>query len=207
MDERRDEFLLEIYRQASSHLNRHILVTWQSIGVVAAALAVFVFGGKQDAPPSAHIDFIVSAFVVLCAWAIAHLYDAGNWFERNLHIITNVERQFLTRKDASEIHFYFLSHRQPKLIAHLRIQLAMVETLWAVVLLYHLYARVYPVLRNFSVCPEWVVALPYLTSVAGWLYCRHVERDRRLDYEKLRSESPGRAVADQGEYESRTTTG
>jgi len=90
--DRRDDFLLEMYRQTSSHLNRHILLSWQSVGVVAGALAVFILGDKLELKPDARLDFVIGVVAVLCAWSIAHVFDANNWFERNLHIITNIWR-------------------------------------------------------------------------------------------------------------------
>jgi len=90
MTDRRDQFLIEMYRQVSGHLNRHILVTWQSIGVVAGALAVFVLGDKLDLKTDARFDFVIGVVILLCAWSCAHITDASNWFDRNLHIITNI---------------------------------------------------------------------------------------------------------------------
>ena len=50
-DEKRAEFLLEVYRQTSAHLGRHILGVWQCVGVVGAAL--IVFAQEKDKPGTA----------------------------------------------------------------------------------------------------------------------------------------------------------
>lgn len=41
MDSPRTEFLLEMYRQTSNHLNRHILLVWQSVALLGGAYAAF----------------------------------------------------------------------------------------------------------------------------------------------------------------------
>lgn len=207
MKDRRDDFLLEMYRQTSSHLNRHILVTWQSVGVVAGALAVFVLGDKFDLRADLRLDFVIGIVVLLCAWSCAHLFDANNWFDRNLHIITNIERQFLVPTDSAEIHYYFASHRNdradesegssssvPKMITHLKIQLRMATTLWVLVLLYHFYQRILPGFTLSLGYLDVVRSVPYIMTIVGVLYCMRIAKDRREDYKKLRTRSPGRTI-------------
>lgn len=203
--DRREEFLLEMYRQCSNHLDRHILVTWQSVGVLAGALAVFVLGDKLDPNTDVRFDFVIGIVVLLCAWLFAHVYDASNWFDRNLHIITNIERQFLKPSDSREIHYYFLAHRpqrdssnkkpdvvSPKLLKLFQIQLIMAAALWILVLAYHFYQRVYP---GFHLSLDYFQAarsIPYVMTAFCLSYCIYVAQHHRNDYKKLLIKSPGK---------------
>ena len=54
----------------------------------------------------------------------ANLIDSSYWYNRNLVIIANIERQFLELKDLKEIHYYFGAHRpKNKMITHLKVQM------------------------------------------------------------------------------------
>jgi hypothetical protein len=197
--DRRDNFLVEMYRQMSVHLNRHILLSWQPIGVVAGALAVFVLGDKLDSSAGARLDFAITIVVLLCAWSIAHVHDANNWFKRNLHIITNIERQFLRQSDRREIHFFFAKHRderssKKRLVAHFRIQWAMVAFLWIILIGYHFYQRVLPDFGSTLDHFEFVRSIPYLVSVICVVCCYWFARSRAEDYADLEKESPGQEV-------------
>lgn len=196
--DRRDGFLLEMYRQTSSHLNRHILLSWQSIGVVGGALAVFVLGDKLSASADVRLDFAIAIVILLCAWSVSHVFDANNWFERNLHIITNIERQFLKPSDSEEIHYFFATHRRARskknLIEHLQIQMAMAIGLWIILIGYHFHQRILPGLGSTLVHFEFVRSIPYVMSLVCVGYCYLVARDRKRDYKKLLEKSPGKDI-------------
>jgi hypothetical protein len=60
------------------------------------------------------------------AWLFANLYDASYWYNRNLVIIANIERQFPGHDNLKEIHYYFGKHRKKSaMITHLKIQYAL----------------------------------------------------------------------------------
>jgi hypothetical protein len=201
VEDRRDAFLLEMYRQASSHLNRHILLSWQSVGVVVGATSVIALGDK--ALEGARLDYVVTVVVLLCRWLIAHVFDADNWFNRNLHIIGNIERQFLKQRDAAEIHYFFLSDRLARtgkkgavrrMIRHFQAQLFFSLAVGVLLLLYHFLNRVFPgfslPLANFQL----ERALPYVAVGFCTVYCVWVAISTAADYDKLRRESPGRTI-------------
>lgn len=196
--EHRSEFLLEMYKQTSSHLNRHILITWQSVGVIAGTLAVFGVADRSNVTGDTRLDFVTGIVTVLCAWAIAHIFDASNWFNRNLHIITNIERQFLFPTDAEDIHFYFVGHRKNRsekvLVRHFEIHAAMVVALWLLIIGFHFYTRVLPglglSLENFS----FTRAIPYIVTLIAFKYCAHVISKSRADDEELHRKSPGKTI-------------
>src|SRR5690554_1590058 len=132
----REEFLLKMYDQMFNDINRHIMVVWQSIGVLVGAFAIFALVEKNVIS----LDIATSIILLLSAWLVAHLFDAAYWYNRNLAVIANIERQFLLKSDLKEIHYYFGSHRQKnKMIEHLRIQLSLGAALAGLVLLYHFF--------------------------------------------------------------------
>jgi uncharacterized membrane protein len=200
-NDHRKEFLLEMYRQTSSHLNRHILLSWQSIGVVGGALVVFVLGDKLELKPDVRLDFAIAVVILLCAWSMAHVFDANNWFERNLHIITNIERQFLLPSDLRDIHFYFEHHRRERseswLIKHLKVQIWMTIGLWIMLLLFHLSVRI------FVPTKEWIAITPYVATVICIVFCYRFAEDRKKDYEDLLRTSPGAKVKPVKEAQTR----
>jgi hypothetical protein len=104
----RRDFLLAMYGQLMNDINRHIVVVWQSVGVLFGAFAVFALVEKKIVS----LDIATSLILLLCAWVVAHVYDAGYWYNRNLVIIANIERQFLRPSDLREIHYYFGRHRK-----------------------------------------------------------------------------------------------
>ena len=186
-DDKRTEFLLEIYRQTSTHLGRHISGVWQCVGVVGAAL--IVFAQDTDKPLN---DYACALVVLLCGWLAATTLDASNWFNRNLAIITNIERLFLTSDDLQLVHYFFEKHRPAGQYAqHFSIQICLSAAVWLLVLCYHFIERVFPGLdlpwSNFQTSR----VLPYLfTSIVVvtlvWLG-RHY---KKMDV-KFNSRSPG----------------
>src|SRR5216683_963305 len=102
-DNDRTTFLLKMYDQMFADINRNIMVVWQSIGVVVGAVALFALIEKQVFT----LDLACTLFMVVVGWSIAHSQEAGYWYNRNLAIIANIERQFLRQSDLKEIHYYF----------------------------------------------------------------------------------------------------
>jgi hypothetical protein len=157
-------------------------------------LAVFVLGDKLGLKLDARLDFAIAVVVLLCAWSICHVFDANNWFERNLHIITNIERQFLNVEDLATIHFYFDKHRRERsthwLITHLKIQVLMTAGLWILLIAYHVYERVLSMPKI-----EWATTVPYVVSAICAVYCYYFAKDRKVDYEALLKRSPGKAIS------------
>lgn len=188
MNDRRDEFLVEMYHQMFNDINRHIMVVWQSVGVLVGAFAIFALVEKNVISA----DIATSIIILLCAWLYAHLVDSGYWYNRNLAIIANIERQFLTKDDLRNIHYYFGKHRPSnKMITHLRIQQALGVGLSALVLLYHFLTRVWP---GFSLPMsgfEPVRALPYVVAVAALIYGGYIRKDRDNAYAEFIKNSPG----------------
>jgi hypothetical protein len=193
--DRRDEFLVEMYKQMFNDINRHIMVVWQSVGVLVGAFAIFALVEKNVIST----EIATSIIVLLCAWLYAHLVDAGYWYNRNLAIIANIERQFLTTVDQQLIHYYFGTHRPDnKMITHLRIQQALGIGLSALVLVYHFITRVWPGLSLSFTHFDPLRALPYVMGVAAIIYGNYIRDDRNRAYAEFLENSPGVKVDNQG---------
>ncbi|HEX4105520.1 MAG TPA: hypothetical protein VHX92_04750 [Rhizomicrobium sp.] len=193
-DRDRSTFLVAMYNQLMNDINRHIVVVWQSVGVLFAAFASLSLVEKQIIP----IDVGITLIIIVCAWVIAHVYDASYWYNRNLVIIANIERQFLRQSDLHDIHYYFGTHRPASsMITHLRIQLWLAVSTGGLVLLYHFISVVLPTLSP-SAPIRWLSTFPYFGAaiVAGvWVYSwwRSVVR-----YETFLKNSPGKEIDTSG---------
>lgn len=119
LDDYRNQFLIEMYRQMWANINRHILVVWQSVSVLLGTFAVFALVEKQIVS----LDFASTLVVIIAAWLVAHAIDANYWFNRNMAIVSNIERQFFRPTDLCLIHSYFGGHRKAgPLLDHLLVQ-------------------------------------------------------------------------------------
>jgi len=184
----REEMLLKMYDQMFNDINRHILVVWQSIGVLVGAFAIFALVEKKIVT----LDIAASIVLLLSAWLVAHLFDAAYWYNRNLVIIANIERQFLKTDDLKNIHYYFGSHRQKnKMIEHLRIQMALGIGLGGIVLVYHFIERIFPnfpaPMSNFDP----IRGLPYILIIIAFIYLFWLKQHCKKKYEEFIKNSPG----------------
>lgn len=192
---KREEFLFKMYDQMFNDINRHIMVVWQSVGVLVSAFAIFALVEKEVIP----LDIAASIILLLCAWLVAHLIDAGYWYNRNLAIISNIERQFLEISDQKNIHYYFGSHRKNnKMIEHLRIQLFLGGALGGLVLLYHFFDRVVPGFSSPISNFEPVRLLPYIVVTVATIYLVKLKNDAAIKYQEFIANSPGVTVDTSG---------
>lgn len=191
MDDRR-EFLLEMYRQMFADINRHMTVVWQAVSVVIGAFAILALVEKNIIP----VDIAVSLIVILCAWMYAHMLDGGYWYNRNLAMISNIERQFLVKSDLREIQYYFGKHRSKKnrMISYFRVQAGLATAIASLVILFHFLTRVLP-----GVGAPWSSfdpsrLLPYVTALGASIVCYFFAMDRQKSYENFLTNSPGATV-------------
>jgi hypothetical protein len=188
MPDDRKEFLLKMYDQMFNDINTHILVVWQSVGVVVGAFAVFALVEKNIIP----IDYACSLMILLSAWLLAHLYDSSYWYNRNLVIIANIERQFLDPKDLKDIHYYFGKHRKKSaMLTHLKIQYALGLGIGTLFLLYHFTLRVLPGMHEPIGNFEFSRSLPYLSATAAVVLLWLLRANRIKSYTEFLQNSPG----------------
>ena len=121
------------------------------------------------------------------------MLDAGYWYNRNLVIIANIERQFLDKSDLKDIYFYWGKHRsvKNKMITHIRIQAVLGSALASLVLAFHFFTRVWDGLWEPLSAFDPVRMLPYLASLTMLALCVHLKRDRDAAYANFRTNSPG----------------
>jgi hypothetical protein len=195
MEHDRKEFLLKMYDQMFNDINTHILVVWQSVGVVVGAFAVFALVEKNIIP----MDYACTLMVTLCAWLFANLYDASYWYNRNLVIIANIERQFLSSDDLKEIHYYFGKHREKSaMLTHLRIQYALGLGIASLFILYHFIGRVLPGVHSPIGGFELSRSLPYIAAAAWAIFLWFLRKNRIESYQEFLENSPGIEVKTAG---------
>lgn len=205
-DEDRREFLKQMYGEMWNNINRHLTVTWQAVAVLAGGFALFFGLAEHEAIP---VDGAAALMLLLVAWQLCHVYDANTWFNRNLGIISNIERQFLTRSDAKEIEFYFTEpHRKPgNLLGHLLVQRDFGIGVAVLILLIHFTTRVLPGIHSPWSNFDPIRGVPYLTALAclWWVRksrARQIERQREFV-----TRSPGAEIAEeQPEGTTKTTS-
>ncbi|OLC25261.1 MAG: hypothetical protein AUH71_01400 [Thaumarchaeota archaeon 13_1_40CM_4_48_7] len=188
--EDRKQFLIAMYNTMWGNIDRHILVVWQSVGVLAGAITALALVEKQVFS----LDLAVTLIVMVGIWQVAHVLDASWWFSRNLRIIANIERQFLTASDVREIHYYFSERRAPKMLDHQKIQLYFGSAVTGIVLLYHFYKRVMPGLCNSFVYFELRMAVPYIVFGIGLIGLFAFHRHHQKEFNKLNDLSPGKDI-------------
>lgn len=187
----RKEFLLHMYDQMYNDINRHISIIWQPITVLVGSFALLAAGMREIVS----IDIAVALVIVLVGWLIANLYDSAYWYNRNLAIIANIERQFLRQTDLTDIHYYFGIHRSKKsVITHIRIQWWLGLFIGGLVLLYHTFAEVLNT-RLFNSNPivplHWELSLPYIALIVIFIFILLFRINRIRAYAAFIKNSPG----------------
>lgn len=189
-DKDRTTFLIAMYNQMMNDINRHIVVVWQSVSVLFAAFAALALVGQRVIP----LDLGISIIVIVCAWVVAHVYDASYWYNRNLVIIANIERQFLRQSDLKEIHYYFGDHRKTgAMITHLENQLRLALAVAALVLAYHFITVVAPTL-SFGAPIRWLSTLPWFAGAVLLAVWWHSSEKASSRYTNFLLNSPGKSI-------------
>lgn len=187
MDDR-SSFLLKMYDQLWSNINRHILILWQSISVLIGTFTVFYLAEKQIIS----IDIACGLIILISAWQISHVIDSSHWVDRNLVIITNIEQQFLCHQDLKEIHYYFAKKRSPSMLDTFKIQLCLGYGIIFIVLLYHSELRIIPGFNSSFDNIELMRGVPYLLFLVTQIFIFKQDKINRKHYDTLLTRSPGR---------------
>ena len=187
-EDARNQFLIEMYKAMWDNVNRHIGVIWSSVTVLFGAFAALGLVEKNVLP----IDLAVALVVTVSMWHLGHIYDASYWVNRNLLIVRNIERQFLTKRDVREIHYYFgREPRQDKMIEHFRVQFSLGISVPILMLLYHFSKRGMPGSRTAE---ELFKLAPYAILVVGLILVAILRHKHKTSYQRLRENSPGREI-------------
>lgn len=187
----RRDFLLHMYDQMFNDINRHINVIWQPITVLIGSFALMAVGTRD----LLSIDLAVALIIILVGWLIANLYDASYWYNRNLVIIGNIERQFLKQTDLRDIHYYFGKHRSKQAImTHIRIQWWLGLFIGSLVLLYHFFTEALKVCPYFSTPAidfRLELTIPYIVATVISIWVLRLRRHRIKSYDEFVRNSPG----------------
>lgn len=189
--DKREEFLIKIYEQMFNDIDRHHKIVWQVIGVLVGSFAFVAVAQKGIIP----IDVAVALIILLSLWVIAHVYDSNYWYNRNLVIISNIERQFLLKDDLKNIQYYFGKHRDVNAIqTSLKIQLYLAWGIIVVFIVYHFLTRILIGLSlSFKESEiDWIRCLPYLTVIVFYfVLVRWIKKKREKNYLEFLKNSPG----------------
>lgn len=192
--EKREKFLIEMYEQMFNDIDRHHKIVWQVIGVLVGSFAFIAIAEKGIIP----IDVAISVVILLSMWVIAHVYDSNYWYNRNLVIISNIERQFLLETDLVDIQYYFGKHRDVNSVqTSLRIQLFFAWGVVAIFLAYHFFTRIFNgfFLKWDDSTINWVAILPYVTAILFYfILVKWIRKKRKNNYEEFIKNSPGKTI-------------
>jgi len=191
----RKEFLMKMYEQMCNEINRHILTVWQSVSALLGAVAIVALTGKELIT----LDMAAALLILNSIWLLYHVLDANYWYNRNLAIVSNIERQFLSKEDLKNIHYYFGRHRESNsILTNLRIQLWLGFMIAALALAYHLFVRILPNIVIKITGFEVTSILPYLLAGYGIFKLWTFRDKRNRDYKEFIVNSPGIQVDDSG---------
>ncbi|HVY53953.1 MAG TPA: hypothetical protein VHA13_05480 [Gammaproteobacteria bacterium] len=194
MDERK-EFLLHLFDKAWDDIGSTIKVIWQSIVILLGAIATIIFTKAKVIPITTTYTIAIIAIV----WMLAHIENAAYWFNRNLAIIANIERQFLNEDDSENIHFYFTAHRPAKMAPHFQLQYWFLITIAICLISYYSKVKLPPFFKHFSSSSycNYIfssIDFPYLTAILGTI-CLYYFRNKNINkYNEFKKLSPGKEI-------------
>lgn len=187
----RNDFLLRMYEQMFKDIAQAYTVVWQSAATVFASFVAITLSDKGIVP----LDVAVSIVILVVSWFYLNIIECSYWYNRNMGIISNIERQFLIESDQKDIVYYFGSHRPTnKMINHLKNQTFLAIGLAALVFAYHFWERIRPGLCLSMDYFEPLRALPYITGVASTIFIVHRQKGRNESYSEFLRESPGKKI-------------
>lgn len=182
-----------MYNQLCAEIDRQIKMSWEIFGVLIGAVAILALVEKKVI----NEDIACSLIILLGTWVCGHLIESNYWYNRNLVIITNIERQFLDEADIKLIHPYFAEHRKSQsFLTIFKINLQFTIALMTVVLIYHFLLRIEPgfhlTWKNSSV--DCVRLMPY--AVIGVFSYRIVKLYiRRIgNLKEFKTLAPGKTI-------------
>jgi hypothetical protein len=199
------DFLINMYSQLSSEIDRQIKMSWEIFGVLIGAVALLALVEKKVI----NEDIACSLIILMGAWVCGHLIESNYWYNRNLVIITNIERQFLDESDLNLIHPYFSSHRGDKsFLTIFKINLQFTLGLLCVVVIYHFTLRIVPgfhlTWKNSHI--DYIRLLPYIVQIVFTSVILHLYHRRIKNFHEFKKLSPGRVIATQLVFDSGHST-
>lgn len=196
-DERRYNFLIAMYNQLWGNINRHINLIWQPI-----ALLITIFG-LLFLSKDGTIDFnlSVSLIIIFVGWFIAHVYDSSHWYNRNLIIISNIEKQFLRKSDVEYIHPYFIDDSDKKsdfdekrMITHFKLQLYLGIIMLIIIILFYIINTIEQLNSELKFILNLEVCLPIVLLILVTIWLQNFKKKIFKKYKFLKEKSPGKEI-------------
>jgi len=184
----REEFLQKMYEEMFREIEHQIDTVWQAVATVFGSFAIVALAEKG----LVSFEFGITVVVILCGWLIATVNECSYWYNRNLCIVSNIERSFLEVGDLRNISYYFGAHRpNNRMISQLKVQVFLATAVFGLVLLYHLLERVADgfslPLDNLSL----TLAMPYGAALSVVIALAIQIKSRNADYAEFLANSPG----------------
>lgn len=119
---------------------------------------------------------------------IAHLIDANHWFKRNLHIITNIEKNFLNKDDLKLIHPYInMDIKYEKIIESFYIQIIFAIVIWILMLIFLFYKATLTNSLDLFI-------FHFTITVICWIILTTYQESNKKKIKELISRSPGKEL-------------
>jgi hypothetical protein len=190
------DFLATMYKAMWDNINRHVTIMWQSVGLLATAFAAtFFLKGESGGDRGPMLDVITSVVVIASLWVVAQAHDASEWCNRNLQIISNIERELLDSDDVFRIHPYAGQKRKNKLLGYFRIQVTLSISLMVLAVLMHFLLRVGDQL-SFSNPISPIKLLPYVVLAAGTAWVWSERNSTRSSFDRFQARLANSASPD-----------
>lgn len=187
-EENRKEFLLKMYEQMFKDIEHNLSVIWQSVTVLAGSFAILALAEKNVVS----VDFASALIILIAIWLLAHLHNSSYWYNRNLVIISNIEKQFLHESDMRDIQYYFGQHRKDnRMIETLQTQYAFGIGIIAIVIIYHFSGRVWGGIGNEWKLFQFQRVIPYIVLVVGIGFLINEQVKNKRKYLDFLTKSPG----------------
>lgn len=132
----RHDFILHYYNMAVKDLDRHLLIGWQTIAVVAGAAASLSLGYKGDLP----VPIAVVVTVVVLCWGMLNIIDANFWALRAIAFLANVEAVYFRESDRQFFNPYAGKHPRYELLRTLAYQAWLILALLAVAVVFAIWS-------------------------------------------------------------------
>jgi hypothetical protein len=185
---KRADFLIQMYETYNAEIARHFGLAWQAVSVFLASIIAIVAAIKQIGGIPAYV--VISLYFLLVTWAVEVVIDAAFWYNRNLVVVANIERQFMKPSDARDIHWYFLAHRPfNKPITFMRSLLLFLVSIAFVVLIFYFTLPEINGQKDFFCSISSYIPLIIAAGLA--LVIRNFAIDKNKEYLTFLANAPG----------------
>lgn len=195
----RKELMINLYNQLWNSINVRTTAIWKSVGLFTGAFAVLALTGNNILS----LDIAASLINMICGWYLANIIDAAFWFNRNLVIIANIEKEFFEKDDLKRIHPYFGRHRpENKMIYHFKVQFTLGIGIASIFLILHFVKEVLPNV-DFDIDKIHLLGyMPYLITLCVCIYLIKFKKRSDKNYISFVNSAPGIDVDSSGiEYD------